>query len=417
MIKKIKKLIITLLVGSQKFTGTDNIYLFKHSSYLLIGSVIGLITAFLLSVAFARLLPKEVYGQYGYILSVAGLIAIATLIGMNNAVIQGVAKGFEGVLKRGFITKLKWGLWGSIVSIGIAIYYWSFKGNAELAISFLIVAIFLPLFKGGEIYQSYLDGKKLFGRRVTYTALIQIISTALIVAALFLTKNLIVIILIYFSSYSMLRTFFLFLVIRKMRPNRTDDPETISYGKHLSYMGIIGIIAQQIDKVLLFNLVGPAQLAIYWFATAPVEYFRTPLQNIIEIALPKLSVRSKEEIKKTLPKKLLKTTLLIGIMIVFYIVAAPYIYHIFFPQYMGSVFYSRLFSLSLLIFPITMMRLSLQAQMMTKELYKINVISPLIQIVLFVALTPFFGVLGAVIARLLSYVCYFFLTWFFFKKM
>lgn len=414
--QKIKNLIITLLVRSQKFTGTDNIYLFKHSSYLLIGSVIGLITAFLLSVAFARLLPKEVYGQYGYILSVAGLIAIATLTGMNNAVIQGVAKGFEGVLKRGFITKLKWGLWGSIVSIGIAIYYWSYKENIELAISFLIVAVLLPLFKGGEIYQSYLDGKKLFGKRVTYTALVQIISTALIVSALFLTKNLVVIILIYFSSYGILRTFFLFLVIRKMRPNRTDDPETISYGKHLSYMGIIGIIAQQIDKVLLFNLVGPAQLAIYWFATAPVEYFRTPLQNLIEIALPKLSTKSRGEIKKTLPKKLLKSMIIIGIMILIYIIIAPYIYKIFFPQYLKSVFYSRLYSLSLLIFPITMMRLSLQAQMMTKELYKINIISPIVLIVLLFALAPPYGILGVVIARLLSHVFYFFLVWFFFKR-
>ncbi|MDP2946753.1 MAG: oligosaccharide flippase family protein [Nanoarchaeota archaeon] len=417
MIKKLKNLTYGILIKTQKFTGTDNIYLFKHSSYLLIGSVIGLITAFLLSVAFARLLPKEVYGQYGYILSVAGLIAIATLTGMNNAVIQGVAKGFEGVLKKGFIAKLKWGLWGSVASIGMAIYYWLYKENLELAISFLIVAVLLPLFKGGEIYQSYLDGKKLFGKRVTYTALIQIISTILIVATLFLTKNLIAIILVYFSSYGILRMFFLFFVIRKMKPNKTDDPETITYGKHLSYIGIIGIIAQQIDKVLLFNLVGPAQLAIYWFATAPVEYSRTPLQNLIEIALPKLSTKSKEEIKKTLPKKLLKSMIIIGIMTVVYILVAPYIYKIFFPQYMDSVFYSRLYSLSLFIFPMTMMRLSLQAQMMTKELYKINVISPAIQIILFIALTPFFGVLGAVIARLLSYVCYFFLTWFFFKKM
>ena len=128
-------------------------------------------------------------------------------------------------------------------------------------------------------------------------------------------------------------------------------------------------------------------------------------------------ITTKEKIKQTLPKKLLLATFLVALTILIYIIIAPYLYKIFFPQYAESVFYSRLFSLSLLVFPITMIRVSLQSQMLTKELYKISIISPIILIVLLFILTPLYGILGVVVARLLSNVFYFFLVWIPFKKM
>jgi O-antigen/teichoic acid export membrane protein len=401
---------------SQKFTGTDNVYVATYGFYLTIGNVISMTAAFLLSIAFARFLPKEIYGQYRYILSIVTILAISSLQGMNDAVVRGVAKGFEGVFIKGFKTKLKWSLLGSIASLGIAIYFW-LQGNIEFTISFLIIAVFLPLFKSGETYQFYLNGKKLFGKKVNYTAIIQILATVFLILTLFLTKNLIILILVYFFSYSVLRMLFLFWTIRKTKPNKKQDLKTISYGKHLSLMGIIGLIAEQIDKILLFQFMGPIKLAIYSFAILPVEQIRTPLQNIQELALPKLSTRSKKEIKKNLPKKLLKSIIFILIMIAIYIILVPYFFKIFYPQYIDSVFYSRLFSFDLLVFPISMMVLTLQAKMKTKELYKINIINPIIRIILLVVLIPLYGMLGAIIAILLSQIFYFFITWFFFKKM
>jgi O-antigen/teichoic acid export membrane protein len=415
MINKTKNFIYNLLRKSQKFTGTDNLYIAKYGSYLTIGSVISMVAAFLLSIAFAQLLPKETYGQYKYILSIMGILAISSLQGMNAAIVRGVAKGFEGVFIKGFKTKLKWSLLGSIASIGMAIYFW-LQGNIEFTVSFLIIAFFLPLFKSGEIYQSYLSGKKFFGQKVNYTTLIQILATAFLILTLFLTKSLIILILVYFFSYSILRMFFYLWTIKKIKPNKKYDSKTISYGKHLSFIDIIALIAEQIDKILLFHFMGPMNLAIYSFAILPVEQIRTPLQNIQELALPKLSIRPINEIKKTLPKKLFKSIIFILIMIAVYIILVPYFFKIFYPQYIDSVFYSRLFSFDLLVFPVSMMVLALQAKMKTKELYKINIINPIIRIILFIVLIPLYGILGAIIAILLSQIFYFFIAWFFFKK-
>lgn len=411
-----KNLVKKLLIKSQKITGTDNAYIIKHGSYLMIGNIISIVSSFLLSITFARLLSQEVYGQYNYILSIMAILAISSLHGINTAIIQGVSRGFDGVLKKGLEIKLKWGLLGSIGSIGVALYFW-LQGNGQFTIAFLIIAIFLPLFKGGEIYQSYLDGKKLFGKRATYSTLIQVLSTVIIIFTLFLTKNLIILILVYFLSYSLLRVLFLFLIIKKTKPNSINNPEFITYGKHLSLMGIVGLVAQQIDKILLFNFIGPIQLAIYSFATLPVEHIRTPLQFIQEIALPKLSNQPNENIKKTLPKKLFIIIIVIITIIVLYYIVSPYFFQIFYPQYTESVFYSRLFSLTLLVFPVSMMTLSIQARMQTKELYKISIINPAFQIILMIVLIPSYGILGAIIAKLISQIFYFFLALHFFKRL
>ncbi|HPM28420.1 MAG TPA: oligosaccharide flippase family protein, partial [Candidatus Portnoybacteria bacterium] len=318
MINKIKNLIIKFLQSTQKFTGSDNIYIAKNGTYLLIGNIISIIASFLLSIAFAQLLPKETYGQYRYILSISAIIAILSLQGINKAIIPSVAKGFENTIKQAFKTKIKWGIIGSLISIIVAGYFWT-QNQPELTISLLIIAVFLPLFKAGEIYQSYLDGKKLFGKRVSFTTIIQIISSLLLFGGLLLTKNLIILVLIYFCSYSLLRLFFFLRTIRKFKPNTNNDTQLIRYGKHLSLMETIGTIAGQLDSILLFNFIGAEQLAIYSYAVLTVDYARTPLQIIQEIAVPKLTTRSNEEIKKYLPKKLIQITflILIGIGIYF----------------------------------------------------------------------------------------------------
>ncbi|MBU3925551.1 oligosaccharide flippase family protein [Patescibacteria group bacterium] len=415
IIKNLKNKIYKTLKNTEKLTGTDNVYIAKHGSYLTVGNIISIITAFILSIAFARLLPKETYGEYKYILSIFGLLALSSLSGINTAIVRGVAMGFDSVFKNGLLVKLKWSLLGSIASICLAIYF-LIIGNSIFAISFLIISIFLPFFKAGEAYQFYLSGKKLFKKKTTYTTISQILSTILLIITLFLTKSLIILIFVYFASYSILRILFSILTINKYPSNKKNDPETISYGKHLSAIQILGLIANEADKILLFFFLGPIQLAIYSFAALPIQHIQSPFQTIQELALPKFSTQENGKIKKTLPKKLFKSIFFISIIIIIYIFIAPYFFKIFYPQYLESIFYSQLLSLTLLVFPMSMMLLALLAKKKTKELYKISIINPIFQILLLILLVPSFGIIGIIIAKIISQILYFFTTLYSFKK-
>jgi len=326
----IKNSIYNLLIKSQKFTGTDNVYVATQGSYLTIGTIISTLASFLLAMAFARLLPKEIYGQYRYILSIMAVIGICALPGMQTAIIQAVARGFEDSFVRATKTRFKWGLLGSLISLGIAVYFLIIQ-NYYFAVSFLIAAIFFPVMESMGSYLSYLTGKKLFGIQVKYSILTQIIAAISIIVTLFLTKNLIVLVLIYFLSNTILRTYFLLRTLKKNPPNKKQDPKIIPFGKHLTLMNVVTTIAGQLDKMLLFNFLGPIQVAIYSFAELPVRQINSFLRNIRLLALPKLTNRTRKEIRKSLLKKIGKAVLLIIPIVVVYIIAAPYVYKIFFP--------------------------------------------------------------------------------------
>jgi len=411
----LKEKVRKLLLSSQKLTKTDNVYIFKHGSFLMLGNIVNMGISFILSVAFARLLPKEVFGQYRYVLSLMTIFSISSLWGINDSIVQSVARGLEKTFNEGFKIKLKWSLIGSFASIIGSLYFFG-QHNNGIAFSLLIVAVFMPIFKAGELFQALLDGRKLFDKRVVYTTIIQIISTLALISTMFISKNLIFLIFTYFFFYGMLRLGAYLLINKKFKPNANDDPQAIPYGKHLSVIKILTIASQEIDKFLVFNLLGGVQTAIYSFAVLPIEYIRSPLQSLQQLALPKLSVGNENDTKKTLPKKLVMISALILVGILIYYILAPYFYEILYPQYLSSVPYSRLFSLSLLVFPISMMMLALQAKNRTKELYKSNLVQSVSQIILAIILTPLWGITGIIMARLLSYVFYFFSTWFFFKK-
>jgi len=134
----------------------------------------------LLSIAYANLLPKDVYGTYQYLIALSGLVSAFMLTGMGNAVVQAVARGYEGTLKAGFRAQLKWALVPALVSVGIAVYYF-IHGNIEIGLGLLIIAACAPLAQAYGTYGSLLEGKRDF-RRLFYFSFI--VSTAPYVALL-----------------------------------------------------------------------------------------------------------------------------------------------------------------------------------------------------------------------------------------
>lgn len=416
MINKTKNFIYNLLRKSQKFTGTDNIYIAKYGSYLTIGYVISMIASLLLAMAFARLLPRESYGEYRYILSIMAIVGIFALPGMGDALLQAVAKKFEGCLRKAFREKFKWAALGSLACLIIAGYFF-FKSNFDLTISFAIAAIFFPFMQSTEIYISYLGGKKLFGIQIKYKVLTQIVAALAIIITLFFSKSLIVLVLVYFFSNTLLRSLFLLRSLKRYPANKNENEKFIKFGKHLSLVRIIGTIATQIDRMLLFHFVGTIQVAIYSFAILPASEANIFLKNIRLLALPKLAARNKSEIKKTLLKKVIKATILLTPLTLLYIILAPYLYKIFFPQYTESVFFSQIFFLTILFSPASLIALSFQAQMMKKELYQFSMIAPIVLIILLIILTPLYGILGVILARLISQFFTICLSLFLFKRM
>lgn len=396
-----KKKIKNTLIWSQKYTQTDMLYLAKGGAWLTFSQFVSAITAFITSVIFANFLSKETYGTYKYFLSIFGILSITTLLGMGGALINAVARGFEGSIKPVIKTRIHWGLLGALACLLVALFYFN-QSNTTLAVSFLIGAIFIPFADALGAYDFFLQGKKLFNTSAQYSIISQIISTVILIVTLIITKNIIFIILAYLVPMVGLNWLFLKITLKKYSFNDKIDSQTISYGKHLSLMGIIDVIANYLDRLLIFHYLGAAEVAIYSFIIAPPELIKGLLKNLSLLLLPKFSQRTIKDIKKTIWKKTFIFGLIIFAITIFYILLAPIIFNIFFKKYSESILYSQFFSLSLITAVSILPYSALQSQMAKRSLYIYSYFSSIIQIVSLLILVYLYGIWGAILAKIIS---------------
>ena len=398
--QKLKNKIYTLLKKSEKWTKTDMIYLTKGSFWITSGKILGAISAFVLALAYANLLSKESYATYKYILSIVSILAITGLPDLEIALTRAIARGYDGTIKEVIKTRLRWGLIPAFGLMAVSIYYF-INGNNILGYGFLISTVFNYLGRG-LTYAPYLQGKKLFKTSALYNLIFNITITSLVVAGLFISSNILFFLIVYFLSKFLVKLFLHIKTYKRYKLNNKIDPIAISYGKHLTLMRFLSTVAGELDKILMWQYLGPAQLAIYSFAIIPTKQFRSFIVTFTTLAFPKMAEADYDSIKKTLPKKVF---LLIGILIIpiiIFILIIPIVFQLFFPEYMDSVKYAQIVPLTALLYPINLLIAALEAQAKKKNLYKIKIISPIIKILLMVWLIQAYGIMGAVMALLAS---------------
>jgi len=160
-------------------------------------------------------------------------------------------------------------------------------------------------------------------------------------------------------------------------------------------------LAGRLDSILVWNSFGAAPLALYSFATAPTNQMRSFLKGgIFPLSFPKLAQGTVGELRKTLPRKLFIMLGFIAVIVAVYILSAPYLFKFFFPKYMGSVFFSQIFALTLLFLPRGILTDAIVIHASTKKIYFFTLSSAVIKIVCLVILIHLFGILGAIFAYL-----------------
>jgi O-antigen/teichoic acid export membrane protein len=404
MLDGLNKKTVKLLRWSEQYTKTDMVYLAKGSFWTWLGKGAAIITGTAMAVAFANLLPKEVYGNYKYILSVAAILGAFTLNGMGGAITRSVARGFEGSLKAGLKETAKYS--GAILVAGLAVsgyYFW--QGNALLGGGMLLVAILQPIIQTASLYQAHLFGKKLFKVQGIYLLIWELLQATLIICALFFTKNALILVAILLTLNALFVSLYLWQTLQRYVKNQKTEVGMLNYGKHLSVMTVVGTGARHLDKVLIFQTLGAVPTAIYSFALLPTEKLDNFFRSVSQIILPKFSDKSLETLQKTLWRKALIVFGAGVILATLLILALPTIFQLLFPTYLDSVIYAQWLALSLLFIPELFFSQALLAHVQKKFLYIINISSNLLKIILLFTLLPLYGIWGAVYS-LLAYLLY-----------
>jgi len=399
--EEIKNNLFALLKKAECFTKTDNLYIFKGGFFLTLSSVSTGALSFIIAVSLGWLLPKEVYGNYKYLFSILGVVALFTLGGMDTAVTQAIARGQDGSFRSGFRKKFLFSLLGTITAIGIAIFYFN-QGKTMIGYGALLMGAFLPLWGPFGLFSAYFVGKGQF-RNITKTNISsQALVAISVITAAYFYKSFLLLAFVNITSQTIVSGYTIWKIFRQIPKNAPKDPDTHRYGFHLSVISVLSTVANYLDNVLIFTFLGPAQLAIYNFAIAPPEQMKGLFKNIYSLAFPKFAQKSIGEIKKNIARRMFLFALGAVLLFLIYAVSAKFLYSIFLPKYLDSVFYSQIYALAIILMPGYVIGAALESTSQTKALYIISIIGVVTEIILIAFLIPAFGLIGAVLSQVIS---------------
>lgn len=389
-----------LLRKSEKYTKTDMVYLARGSFWTTFGQSVSMLLSLLLVIAFANLLPKETYGTYKYILSLAGVLNIFTLTGMNSAVSRAVAQGNEGSLIISVKYQLKWNLLMFLGFLALGVYY-LINGDRMFAVSFFILGVFVPATLAFNTYGAYLGGKKEFRIASVSNILSTIVYSIGVFLAIILSGKIEWLITAYAITSFVTTLYFYLYILRKFKPSPASNYDFLKYGRELSFIGFLGPITTQLDKIILAHFWGPAQLAVYSLALAVPERATSLMKNWVGIGFPKFSEKTSMEINTVFYKRI-SQGMFVGTAIAFaYILISPYLFRYLLPQYLESLLYSQILAISFIFaIPNRYTGLLFVSQKMTRVIFIKSIIQNIVRIILYVILGIIGGILGLIIANL-----------------
>jgi len=373
-------------------------------SWLSLTQGIGVISSLAVTYFFANTLSEADYGTYRYVLGLGVLLASFSLTGISQTVLQATARGFKNFLVETTKITIIYGLVTAGISFGAAGYYF-YMQNTLLAWGCLLIAVTYPVTQLFSNIVAYQNGLEEFRK----TSILQIFRSVLVSAgsllALLFTQNVLVLLVVFFSFQTLVALLSLFIFF----PKKTTATPTeffyknLSFAKHTSFRNWFLILASKLDSVLIFQNLGSIELAAYSIANLVPDQVKALFKQVQSVLVPKYS---KHESLSTLKKFIfLRSVQLLTILVIVTIISValvPSLITFVFPAYTNVTFYAQLLLLSvptvITVIPVS----ALNVLHKERELYFYQVSTSLIQIGILVTLLFMYGLIGAILAKVVA---------------
>jgi O-antigen/teichoic acid export membrane protein len=361
--------------------------------------LLGLATTYFL----VRALSQESFGEYSFLLSTIAFMTLFTLPGLNNAIVQSVARGKPGTYRAALPFAFFSSFLGSFVLIGFGIWYVS-QNNSELASSFFLTAAIFPFANGLGQWGTLKAGKEDFESIAKLKGFVYFLTSLLIIGGIHLFPgNIIVplgIILIVQAVQNLILTY---TSLRKVGKDQLPEKDVIPYGLKTSLWDGIGLTATYIDKLLIFYFLSPATLAIYIVAERFPVIFRNFIKNLSTALAPRFAKHSHYTERLDRFIKYFSYSSAIAVVIFAFSLLPWLIVLIFGEDYQEAVPYAQALMCAVAIGASLPLRIRfIKSQLDSKSFREIVMVRAIARIVANLILIPTIGLTGAVISVFLS---------------
>ena len=279
----------------------DMSYFIKGGFWLSAGTLVTTIGGIFLSSLFARFWPKDVYGQFTFIISAIGFLSITTLPSLSQVLIQSVAEGKEATYRVATETLLKWSLIGTTLLLLGSLYFF-LRNNTILSIAAFITALAFPLYASTSLFSSYLMGKKNFRAASFYSTFSQVVTILFTALALWKAGYLLIVVFCNIWTPAIIKSLITLKYLKSVKKAKVDKTYH-RLGIALSISGAMMLGIDYFDRFAIPLFLSFEANASWAIALIIPLQIHSILKILLDLAQPKIAELKKGDFRKILLKK------------------------------------------------------------------------------------------------------------------
>lgn len=390
----------------REFYNSEEIkYLLKNSKFKVVYEILLFLISFFTSWCFANFTPAEFYGTYLFILSIISFFTFLSFVGINQALIQYVVRGYDYFLITSIKKRFYFSVLGTLAIIVYTILYKIyFELNVVILISLLIGALFFPIIHSLYSIFFFLDGKAEFKKDLIYKTTNLIILNIFLLILIFLTKNIILHFILLNITHLIVNGLFFrqcIKLIENKNKNVKLEKEALKFGFFLTKYGLITLITFNINNLIIGLIFGPNILASYIVGNGLSITIISFLKPSLSVLLTKYSKQESKISRKFI------TFLIIGSIILFFgtVLAIPFYIRLFFPKYLDSIKYGTVYSLIILLYPIeVVLGFYFRGKIMKKVIRNAFIIPDILNLITIIPFLLLFGIYGLIFGEIIKHL-------------
>lgn len=346
-----------------------------------------------------RHLSQADFGQYQFAAVAAAALAFTALPGLDNAVMQSVARGSEGLYRRATATAFAASFLGGLLVVMGALLLRAHRPDAVLPL--MIAGAFLPVYFGLTQWKSVLLARTRFSIWTAAESVIAVVTHGLLIlaAAVWKVQDLWVFVVLYFAPASVVNVAASILCWMRMDgPGDADQNRALfRYGLGASAVTMVSLIAEQIERIAIFVMLSPAMLAIYVAGDRLSELIRSVAQDAAAVLAPRFARMTAYEGKIQRAVWWICAAAGAGIVVFAFTLAKPLLLLIFGQDYAPSVPFAQALLVSVAVGNVGQFQFRfIRSQLDGESFRTVTLWTSGLRIVAGVGLVYVFGVWGAV---------------------
>lgn len=392
----------------------------RHIQSIFSTSILGSAVSLIMTFAFANLMSPAKLGIYQYIISVVSIIGVISCTGALNAIIRATSRNdfyflpvAHRLLWQGFIV-------GSLAACVVGAYY-AFQGNVLLGASIISGSLLYLLIQVLYRHTSLFTALNEHPRVHTILKFHAIAPLIFVLPFLFTTNNPYVLTTLYFAGnvcafiggiwWTNLHTRERDILKNIKLEDKKLDRAYILYSIHQSIITLINTFAVNIDKIIIFQLLGPAQTAIYYIVTSIPNRLRGILKQFDAFLFARFARHAPESAKHHMRYWLYILLLLIAPIYIIYALFVETFFSFFLSPYVSYSYLTIIYGLTLFAIVEMFPRSTLKAHAQNKTLYIVSLMTYGIHTTCILIGIYTNGLQGAVIGATISKLTIAFMTY------